>query len=165
MTGCHECGFSFLFIVKSHPFKIPSGFVEKVRAGSCLKLFLIDCRIRRPRDLWRAPTCHSSKILGGYHSDRPLNFPPPEKRQGIHNHARKVCHVSALNKRTDWKECKEKKYDKRQSGGSWGWFFYWLCIVALTERSSRDCYLFLFGNEPLWEFKFHCHLLGHFRST
>ena len=28
-------------------------------------------RIRRPRDLWRAPKGHSSKILGGYHSDRP----------------------------------------------------------------------------------------------
>ena len=28
-------------------------------------------RIRRPRDLWRDPTGHSSKILGGYHGDRP----------------------------------------------------------------------------------------------
>ena len=31
----------------------------------------IRSRIRRPQDFWRAPTGHSSKILGWYHSDRP----------------------------------------------------------------------------------------------
>ena len=34
---------SFLSIVKSHPLKIPASVLEKVRSGSCLKLFLIDC--------------------------------------------------------------------------------------------------------------------------
>ena len=40
---CHKCSSSFLSIVKSHPLKIPASVLEKVRAGSCLKLFLIDC--------------------------------------------------------------------------------------------------------------------------
>ena len=35
--------FSFLPIVKPHPLKIPASVLEKVRSGSCLKLFLIDC--------------------------------------------------------------------------------------------------------------------------
>ena len=35
LTDCHKCSSSFLSIVKS--------VLEKVRAGSCLKLFLIDC--------------------------------------------------------------------------------------------------------------------------
>ena len=38
----HICS-SFLSIVKSHPLKIPASVLEKVRAGRCLKLFLIDC--------------------------------------------------------------------------------------------------------------------------
>ena len=44
LTDCHPCSSSFLSIVKSHPLKIPASVVEKVRADSCLKLFLIDCR-------------------------------------------------------------------------------------------------------------------------
>ena len=43
LTDCHKCSSSFLSIVKSHPLKIPASVLEKVRAGSCLKLFLIDC--------------------------------------------------------------------------------------------------------------------------
>ena len=35
---------SFLSVVKSHPLKIPASVLEKIRAGSCLKLFLMDCR-------------------------------------------------------------------------------------------------------------------------
>ena len=44
LIDCHKCTYSFFSIVKSHPLKIPPGFLEKVRTGSCLKLFLIDCR-------------------------------------------------------------------------------------------------------------------------
>ena len=40
---CHKCSSSFLSIVKSNPIKIPASVLEKVRSGSCLKLFLIDC--------------------------------------------------------------------------------------------------------------------------
>ena len=43
LIDCHKCSSSFLCIVKSHPLKIPASVLEKVRAGSCLKLFLIDC--------------------------------------------------------------------------------------------------------------------------
>ena len=43
ITDCHKCSSSFLSTVKSHPLKIPASVLEKVRAGSCLKLFLIDC--------------------------------------------------------------------------------------------------------------------------
>ena len=43
LTDCHKCSSLFLSIVKSHPLKIPASVLEKVRAGSCLKLFLIDC--------------------------------------------------------------------------------------------------------------------------
>ena len=52
LTDCHKCSFSFLSIVKSHLLKIPASVLEKVRSGSCLKLFLIDskkkqnCQIR-----------------------------------------------------------------------------------------------------------------------
>ena len=42
-TDCHKCSSSFLSIVKSHPLKILASVLEKVRAGSCLKLFPIDC--------------------------------------------------------------------------------------------------------------------------
>ena len=44
LNDCHNCSSSFLSIVKSHPLKIPASVLEKVRAGSCPKLFLIDCR-------------------------------------------------------------------------------------------------------------------------
>ena len=44
LIDCHKRSSSFLSIVKSHPLKIPASVLEKVRAGSCLKLFLIDCR-------------------------------------------------------------------------------------------------------------------------
>ena len=44
LIDCHKCCSSFLSIAKSHPLKIPAIVLEKVRAGSCLKLFLIDCR-------------------------------------------------------------------------------------------------------------------------
>ena len=44
LIDCHKCSSSFLSIVKSHPLKIPASALEKVRAGSCLKLFLIDCK-------------------------------------------------------------------------------------------------------------------------
>ena len=47
LTDCHKCSSSFLSIVKSHPLKIPASVLEKVKAGSCLKLFLIDCRFLR----------------------------------------------------------------------------------------------------------------------
>ena len=43
LIDCHKCSSSFLYIVKSHPLKIPASIMGKVRAGSCLKLFLIDC--------------------------------------------------------------------------------------------------------------------------
>ena len=43
LTDYHKCSSSFLSIVKSHPLKNPASVLEKVRAGSCLKLFLIDC--------------------------------------------------------------------------------------------------------------------------
>ena len=43
---CLKCSFSFLSIVKSHPLKIPASVLEKVRSGSCLKLFLIDCNLK-----------------------------------------------------------------------------------------------------------------------
>ena len=43
LIDCHKCSSSFLSIVKSHPLKIPASVLEKVRLGSCLKLFLIDC--------------------------------------------------------------------------------------------------------------------------
>ena len=43
LIDCHKCSSSFLSIVKSHPLKIPASVLEKVRAGSCHKLFLIDC--------------------------------------------------------------------------------------------------------------------------
>ena len=43
LIGCHKCSSSFLSIVKSHPLKIPASVLEKVRSGSCLKLFLMDC--------------------------------------------------------------------------------------------------------------------------
>ena len=43
LTDWHKCSSSFLSIVKSHPLKIPANVLEKVRSGSCLKLFLIDC--------------------------------------------------------------------------------------------------------------------------
>ena len=44
LIDCHKCCSSFLSFVKSHPLKIPASVLEKVRSGSCLKLFLIDCR-------------------------------------------------------------------------------------------------------------------------
>ena len=44
LIDCYKCSSSFLSIVKSHPLKIPDSVLEKVRSGSCLKLFLIDCR-------------------------------------------------------------------------------------------------------------------------
>ena len=47
LTDCHKCSSSFLSIVKSHPLKIPASVLEKVRAGICLKLFLIDCILLR----------------------------------------------------------------------------------------------------------------------
>ena len=50
LTDCHKCSSSFLSIVKSHPLKIPASVLEKVRAGSCLKLFLIDCSCRTERE-------------------------------------------------------------------------------------------------------------------
>ena len=34
---------------------------------------------------------------------------------------------------------------------------------ALIARSYRDCHLY--GNEQTVGFKFHCHLLGYFRSS
>ena len=43
LTDCHKCSSPFLSIVKSHPLKIPASVLEKVRTGSCLMLFLIDC--------------------------------------------------------------------------------------------------------------------------
>ena len=43
LIDCHKCSSSFLSIIKSHPLKIPTSVLEKVRSGSCLKLFLIDC--------------------------------------------------------------------------------------------------------------------------
>ena len=43
LTYCHKCGSLFLSTVKSRPLKFPPAFLEKVRAGSSLKLFLIDC--------------------------------------------------------------------------------------------------------------------------
>ena len=43
LIECHKCSSSFLSIVRSHPLKIPASVLEKIRAGSCLKLFLIDC--------------------------------------------------------------------------------------------------------------------------
>ena len=43
LTDCHKCSSSFLSIVKSHSLKIPARVLKKVRAGNCLKLFLIDC--------------------------------------------------------------------------------------------------------------------------
>ena len=46
LTDCQKCSSSFLPIVKSHPLKIPASVLEKVGAGSCLKLFLIHCRYR-----------------------------------------------------------------------------------------------------------------------
>ena len=45
LIDCHKCSSSFLSIVKSHPLKIPGCVLEKVRAGSCLNLFLIDCNL------------------------------------------------------------------------------------------------------------------------
>ena len=42
LIDCHKCSSSFLPIVKSHPLKIPVSVLEKVGAGSCLKLILID---------------------------------------------------------------------------------------------------------------------------
>ena len=45
LIDCHKCSSSFLSIVKSHPRKIPASVLEKVRSGSCLKLFLIDCSL------------------------------------------------------------------------------------------------------------------------
>ena len=53
LTDCHKCGSSFLSAVKSHPLKFPTGFLEKVRAGSCLKLFLIDCTHRTTLTAYR----------------------------------------------------------------------------------------------------------------
>ena len=49
LIDCHKCSSSFLSIVKSHPIKIPASVLEKVRSGSCLKLFLIDCKARDRR--------------------------------------------------------------------------------------------------------------------
>ena len=43
LIDCQKCSSSFLSIVKSQPLKIPANVLEKVRSGSCLKLFLIDC--------------------------------------------------------------------------------------------------------------------------
>ena len=43
LTDCHKCSSSFLSIAKYHPLKIPASILGKVRSGSCLKLFLIDC--------------------------------------------------------------------------------------------------------------------------
>ena len=43
LTDCHKCCSSFLSVIKSHSLKIPASVLEKVRAGSCLKLFLIYC--------------------------------------------------------------------------------------------------------------------------
>ena len=43
LIDCHKCSSSFLSIVKSHPLKIHASVLEKVRSGSCLKLFLRDC--------------------------------------------------------------------------------------------------------------------------
>ena len=45
LTDCHKCATSFVSIIKSHPLKIPASVLEKVRSGSCLKLFLIDCSL------------------------------------------------------------------------------------------------------------------------
>ena len=45
LIDCHKCSSSFLSIVKSHLLKIPASVLEKVRAGSSLKLFLIDCSV------------------------------------------------------------------------------------------------------------------------
>ena len=45
LIDCHKCSSSFFCIVKFHPLKIPASVLEKVKAGSCLKLFLIDCNI------------------------------------------------------------------------------------------------------------------------
>ena len=46
LTASHKFSSSFLSIVKSHSLKIPANVLEEVRAGSCLKLFLIDCKSR-----------------------------------------------------------------------------------------------------------------------
>ena len=46
LIDCHKCSSSFLSIVKSHRLKIPASVLEKVRSGSCLKLFLIECRCK-----------------------------------------------------------------------------------------------------------------------
>ena len=49
LIDCHKCSSSFLSIVKSQPLKIAASVLEKVRSGSCLKLFLIDCRFMGSR--------------------------------------------------------------------------------------------------------------------
>ena len=45
LIDCHKCSSSFLSIVKCHPLLNPCQCHGKVRSGSCLKLFLIDCRL------------------------------------------------------------------------------------------------------------------------
>ena len=59
LTDFHKCSSSFLSIVKSHPLKIPASVLEKVRSGSCLKLFLIDYSLPMQKfatiSKWRLP--------------------------------------------------------------------------------------------------------------
>ena len=65
LTYCHKCGSPFLSTVKSCPLKFPSGFLEKVREGSCLKLFLTDCTsqlILLPFRRFTYVTAHSPKL-------------------------------------------------------------------------------------------------------
>ena len=52
LADCHKCSSSLLSIVKSNPLKILASVLEKVRAGSCLKLFFIDCNSRLDHFMW-----------------------------------------------------------------------------------------------------------------
>ena len=65
LIDCHKCSSSFLSIVKSHPLKIPASLPEKVRAGSCLKLFLIDCRRKTP-SIWKPKFKYWTCFLNHY---------------------------------------------------------------------------------------------------
>ena len=51
LIDCHKCSSSLLSTVKSHPLKIPASVLEKVRSGSCPKLFIIDCRPQPSPDI------------------------------------------------------------------------------------------------------------------
>ena len=63
---CHKCSSSFLSFVKSHPLKIPASVLEKVKLGSCVKLFLIDCMYTRDLYVLTQPHASTSQCWSDY---------------------------------------------------------------------------------------------------